>query len=149
MTLRPAYPRDLDRIVELERAIFPDDAWPREKLDDDIRSPYAHFIVSESDGDIVGYAIAHHLPGNDVADIYNIAVLASHRGQGFGSSMFDGLLDWCSQQGATAVMLEVRADNFEAQALYESRGFETIATRPGYYQPAGVDAFVMRREVTA
>lgn len=148
MTVRRAYPSDLDRIVELEREIFPDDAWPREKLDDDLRSPYARFVVDEIDGEIIGYAIAHHLPGNDVADVYNIAVAESHRGRGRGAVLFDDVIAWCREQGATAIMLEVRADNTGAQALYTSRGFTTIATRPGYYQPAGVDAFVMRFEVT-
>jgi ribosomal protein S18 acetylase RimI-like enzyme len=46
-------------------------------------------------------------------------------------------------------MLEVRADNVVAQSLYASRGFEVIATRAKYYQPAGVDALVMRKEVSA
>lgn len=149
MTIRKAYPSDLDRIVELEREMFPDDAWPRDKLDDDLRSPYSHFLVTEEDGEIVGYATAHFLPGNDVADIHNIAVLDAVRGRGVGSALFDRLVTWCREQGATAIMLEVRADNLAAQSLYASRGFHTIATRPGYYQPAGVDAFVMRREVTS
>lgn len=149
MTIRKAYPSDLDRIVELEREIFPDDAWPREALDDDLRSPYAHFLVTEEVGTITGYAIAHFLPGNDVADIHNIAVVDSVRGRGVGSALFDRLVAWCREQGAAAIMLEVRADNDAAHALYASRGFQTIATRVGYYQPAGIDAHVMRWEVPA
>jgi ribosomal-protein-alanine N-acetyltransferase len=149
MTPRVAKPGDLDVVVKLEREIFPDDAWPRDKLDDDLHSPFAHFVVIETDGTIVGYAIAQHLTGNDVADIQNIAVVESHRGEGLGAVLLDALLEWCESRQATAIMLEVRADNEAAQSLYASRGFHTIATRPGYYQPAGVDAFVMRREVTS
>lgn len=147
MTPRVATAADLDAIVALERVIFPDDAWPRDKLEDDLRSPFAHFLVTQSDGAISGYAIAQHLPGNDVADIQNIAVVEEHRGEGLGAILLDALVAWSESRHASAVMLEVRADNDAAQALYASRGFETIATRPGYYQPAGVDAFVMRREV--
>jgi hypothetical protein len=40
-------------------------------------------------------------------------------------------------------MLEVRADNAGAIALYERFGFERISVRRGYY-PGGVDAWVMR-----
>lgn len=149
MTIRIAQPADLDAIEALERDIFPDDAWPRDKLDDDLRSPYARFVVTEDDGLVVGYAIGHHLPGNDVADIHNIAVRDSHRGRGLGSALFDDLVAWSTSRGASAIMLEVRADNEPAQALYRSRGFDVIATRPNYYQPAGVDAFVMRWEVPA
>jgi ribosomal-protein-alanine acetyltransferase len=139
---------DLDAVVALERAIFPDDAWPRDKFEDDLSTPFAHFVVIESDGVITGYAIAQHLPGNDVADIQNIAVAAAHRGEGLGANLLDALVAWCDSRNASAVMLEVRADNETAQAMYATRGFQTIATRPGYYQPAGVDALVMRREVT-
>ncbi len=149
MTIRIAKPADLDAIESLEREIFPDDAWPRDKLEDDLRSQFARFVVMEADGLVVGYAIGHHLPGNDVADIHNIAVRESHRGRGLGSALFDDLVAWSTSHGAAAIMLEVRADNEPAQALYSSRGFEVIATRPKYYQPAGVDAFVMRWEVPA
>lgn len=149
MTLRVATAADLDAVVQLEQQIFPDDAWPRDKLADDLRSSFAHFVVSENDGVIAGYAIAQHLPGNDVADVHNLAVVEARRGEGLGALMLDALLVWCESRDASAIMLEVRADNESAQSLYASRGFRTIATRPGYYQPAGVDALVMRREVTS
>jgi ribosomal protein S18 acetylase RimI-like enzyme len=45
------------------------------------------------------------------------------------------------------VFLEVRADNPVAQAMYTAAGFERIAVRPRYYQPDGVDAWVMRAEL--
>jgi [ribosomal protein S18]-alanine N-acetyltransferase len=149
MTPRRATAGDLDAIVALEREIFPDDAWPRDKLEDDLHSTYAHFLVAERGDSIAGYAIAQHLPRNDVADIQNIAVVEAHRGEGLGALLLDALVEWCESRDATAIMLEVRADNGPAQSLYASRGFVTIATRPGYYQPAGVDALVMRREVTS
>lgn len=148
MTPRVAASGDLDAVVALERVIFPDDAWPRDKFEDDLRSSFTHFLVVENGGTISGYAIAQHLPGNDVADIQNLAVVEAHRGEGLGAVLLNALVAWCESRHATAIMLEVRADNESAQSLYSSRGFQTIATRPGYYQPAGVDALVMRREVT-
>ncbi len=147
MTLRLATEADLTTIYGLEQVLFPDDAWPLEKLDDDLRSPYAHFLVSVDEDRIVGYATAQYLTGNDVADIQNIAVVESHRGRGVGAELLDALVAWTVEKGASAVMLEVRDDNTAARSLYASRGFEVIATRPKYYQPAGVDALVMRREV--
>ena len=53
-------------------------------------------------------------------------------------------------RGAEALLLEVRADNEPAQALYAKHGFEHIHTRRGYYPSAGrgepaVDALIMRR----
>jgi len=147
--IRLATAADLTTILGLEQVLFPDDAWPLDKFDDDLRSPYARFIVADDPGRVVGYAIAHHLPGNDVADVHNIAVIEEYRGKGVGSSLLDELIVWCEARQPDAIMLEVRADNEAAQSLYVSRGFHAIATRPGYYQPAGVDALVMRREVTS
>jgi ribosomal-protein-alanine acetyltransferase len=147
--IRPATAADLTTILGLEQVLFPDDAWPLDKFDDDLRSPYARFIVAADAGRVVGYAIAQHLTSNDVADIQNIAVVESHRGRGIGAQLLDALDAWSVDQGATSIMLEVRDDNTVAQSMYAGRGFEVIATRAKYYQPAGVDALVMRKEVSA
>jgi [ribosomal protein S18]-alanine N-acetyltransferase len=45
------------------------------------------------------------------------------------------------------VFLEVRADNVRAQRLYRWWGFAEIGIRRGYYQPSGMDAIVMRRDL--
>ena len=147
--IRLAAEADLTIVHGLEQVLFPDDAWPFDKLDDDFRSPYAHFLIAEDEDRVVGYAIAQYLTGNDVADIQNIAVVESHRGRGVGAELLDALVSWTVEKGASAIMLEVRDDNTVAQTLYASRGFEVIATRPRYYQPSGVDALVMRKEVAA
>jgi len=147
--IRLATAADLTTIHGLERILFPEDAWPLDKFDDDLRSSFANFLVAIDEGHVVGYAIAQHLQGNDVADIQNIAVVESHRGRGIGAALLDALVAWAIDRGTSAIMLEVRDDNSVAQSLYVSRGFAVIATRPKYYQPAGVDALVMRKEVSA
>jgi ribosomal-protein-alanine acetyltransferase len=147
--IRLATAADLTTIHGLERVLFPDDAWPLDKFDDDLHSSFANFLVATDEGHVVGYAIAQHLPGNDVADIQNIAVVESHRGRGIGAALLDALVEWAVDRSTTAIMLEVRDDNTVAQSLYASRGFAVISTRAKYYQPAGVDALVMRKEVSA
>lgn len=148
MSIRRATPADLDALMSMERTIFPDDAWTTEQMAQGLSSPYAHYVVVEQGGDIIGYAGAFHLPGDDVADIHTIAVAASARGHGVGAELFDNLLSWCATDGARRILLEVRSDNLAAQNLYQSRGFQTIAIREGYYQPANVDALVMERLVS-
>jgi ribosomal-protein-alanine acetyltransferase len=144
---RRATVSDLDAIVVLENTIFPEDAWSRGMLSDAIRSEYGHFLVVELDGAIIAYAAASHLPEDDIADIQTIGVTAGARGNGVGADLFDALVSWCAGDGAKRILLEVRADNHVAQNLYQSRGFQTISIREGYYQPANVDAFVMERVV--
>ena len=149
MRIRRATLDDLDRIMELEREIFPDDAWTSELMAEGLASAYGHYIVAENDEEtVVGYAGAYHLPGDDSADIHSLAVAEAHRGSGVGGRLFDELVAWCVSDGAIRVLLEVRADNPAAQNLYVSRGFSTIAVREGYYQPANVDALVMQRMLT-
>ena len=50
--------------------------------------------------------------------------------------------DLVDHRGAERVILEVRADNDAARALYAGAGFTTLQTRRGYY-PGGVDALVL------
>ena len=49
--------------------------------------------------------------------------------------------------GAPEAWLEVAVDNEAARALYEAYGFELVRVRRKYYQPGGIDAVVMRREM--
>lgn len=147
MITRAATVADVESIMALETTIFPDDAWSTEQMLQGVTSPYGHYIVIENEGDIIAYAGAFHLPGDDVADIHTIAVTAGARGNGVGADLFDELVEWAKREGAARILLEVRADNLVAQNLYKSRGFQTIAVRERYYQPADVDALIMERTV--
>jgi ribosomal-protein-alanine N-acetyltransferase len=57
------------------------------------------------------------------------------------------ITDWASQQGSTAMMLEVKVDNVEAIGLYESLGYSKLNVRRDYFG-AGLDAVVMRLELS-
>ena len=78
------------------------------------------------------------------ADIQTIAVVPEARRRGIGRTLLLALAEAGQRRGAAEALLEVRADNPGAQALYRSMGFEQIAIRPRYYQPDDVDAIVMR-----
>ena len=73
-----------------------------------------------------------------------IAVAPTAQGQGLGRRLLDALLDEGRRREATEVLLEVRADNEAAQALYRRAGFDRIGLRRAYYQPGGIDALVLR-----
>ncbi len=143
--IRDARPADGDAIYAIERETFPADAWSRGVLDAELSSPYGTYLVAVEGDIVVGYGGAQLLPGATQGDIQTLAVAASHRGHGIGAALLDELLERTATGGATHMMLEVRADNPVAQSLYQRRGFTVIATRPGYYQPANVDALIMQR----
>ena len=154
--LRRATLDDLDAIMALETSTFASDAWSRGTMRDELASPHGYYLVAEGEegaGDaaqhpLAGYAGLLAPLGSGQADIQTIAVARDARRRGLGRTLMVALLDEARARAATEVFLEVRADNPNARALYDSLGFEQIALRPRYYQPDGVDAQIMRRELT-
>lgn len=146
--LRPMTTADLDVIMGLEFALFGDESWSREMLAGELSHQPAsrYYLVAEVGGVIAGYAGL--MAGGDQADVVTIAVSADRWGQGIGSQLLAELLAEAVRRRCTEVFLEVRADNRRAQQLYRWWGFAEVGIRRGYYQPSGMDAIVMRLELT-
>lgn len=145
VTLRPATPDDIEAIMTIETAVFDSEAWSSEAMTRDVNDPNCSYVVAESGGTVIGYAGLLCPPGSGEADVQTIAVLPESRSTGLGRRLMNALLEQAEARRAKHIFLEVRADNTPAIALYESLGFAAIAVRPGYYQPEGVDAVVMKR----
>ncbi|MFF3936080.1 ribosomal protein S18-alanine N-acetyltransferase [Streptomyces phaeofaciens] len=139
---------DIEPVLELEKDLFPEDAWSRGMFWSDLahaRGAEAtrRYLVATEGERIVGYA---GLAANaDIADVQTIAVARDHWGTGLGGRLLTELLRAATSFECAEVMLECRVDNVRAQKLYERFGFEPIGFRRGYYQPGNVDALVMRR----
>jgi ribosomal-protein-alanine N-acetyltransferase len=167
--LRVMVPADLVDVIALEHELFPEDPWTPEMFADEVAQPPESrlYLIAEADagdggvadGDIVsgrgaergsamaGYAGLMFIPGGTQADVLTIAVRSAYWGQGIGSALLAALLDAARDRGCIEVFLEVRADNPRAHGLYRRRGFEELGVRRGYYQPSGVDAIVMRKDL--
>jgi ribosomal-protein-alanine N-acetyltransferase len=158
--LRPMRRQDLPEVLVLERDLFPEDAWNAETYLRELAAANCHYLVAqEATGDdgpadgpaggrIVGFGGL--LVGGVEGDIQTLGVDRAHWGSGIGGALLAALLDAAVHRGCTQVFLEVRADNPRAQQLYLRFGFVPIGLRRAYYQPAGVDAVVMRwQEVTS
>nr|WP_234358434.1 ribosomal protein S18-alanine N-acetyltransferase [Streptomyces sp. NRRL B-24085] len=138
---------DIDPVLELEKDLFPEDAWSRGMFWSELahsRGPEAtrRYVVAEDGGRIVGYAGL--ASAGELADVQTIAVARDHWGTGLGATLLTELLRAATAFECAEVMLECRIDNIRAQKLYERFGFEAIGFRRGYYQPGNVDALVMR-----
>ncbi|MBL1081466.1 ribosomal protein S18-alanine N-acetyltransferase [Streptomyces actinomycinicus] len=143
---------DIDPVLELEKDLFPEDAWSRGMFWSELahaRGPEANrrYLVAESDGRIVGYAGL--ASSGELADVQTIAVARDHQGTGLGARLLTELLRAATAFECHEVMLECRVDNVRAQKLYERFGFAPIGFRRGYYQPGNVDALVMRLTVAS
>lgn len=148
VTLREMRWWDIEPVLGLEQELFPEDAWSAGMFWSELahaRGPDAtrrYLVAQQADGSLVGYGGLAAVGGT--GDIQTIGVLPGHRGTGLGSRLLRALLRAATDFECAEVLLEVRVDNAPAQRLYERFGFVPIGVRRGYYQPAGVDALVMR-----
>lgn len=158
--IRPMVYADILSVLDLERRLFPHDAWPEAFFWDELASSSAnpdlpghaltrrYWVAAEPErtpgaGEtILGYAgLMCVLP---LADVQTIAVAGESQGQGLGTALLHRIIDSAADAGAEQLLLEVRADNDGAQSLYRREGFETIHSRPRYYGD-GADALIMRK----
>ncbi len=153
--LRDARWTDLPALAALEAEVFPDDAWQERSWWAELAGrPRRDYVVAAaaeesgpgapgSTGGLLGYGGLDH--GGEVSDVMTVAVTPAGRGLGLGRMLLAELEARAAARGARHVMLEVRADNDAALALYEGAGYVVLNRRRGYYQPGGVDALVMRK----
>ncbi|EAP97276.1 putative acetyltransferase [Janibacter sp. HTCC2649] len=135
---------DIPGLVALEGEAFPDDAWAEASWWGELAGrPRRDYVVVHREGELAAYAGLDH--GGQVADLMTITVAPRHRGTGLGVQLLDELESRATTAGAEALMLEVRADNAPARALYDRRGYDVLTVRRAYYQPGNVDALVMRK----
>lgn len=145
--LRRAEIGDLDEIMQLENGTFGADAWSLDTMRRDLVNPQCYYLVAvagNGETPIIGYAGLFCPDAAGEADIQTIAVAEAARRHGLGRALMRALIDEARTRSAAEVFLEVRADNPNAQNLYRSLGFQQLAVRAAYYQPEGVDAWVMR-----
>ncbi|MHA5052759.1 ribosomal protein S18-alanine N-acetyltransferase [Streptomyces sp. SD15] len=138
---------DIDPVLELEKDLFPEDAWSRGMFWSELahaRGPEAtrRYVVAMEGERLVGYAGL--AAAGDLGDVQTIAVRREQWGTGLGARLLAELLRAATAFECAEVMLECRVDNVRAQKLYERFGFEPIGFRRGYYQPGNIDALVMR-----
>lgn len=144
---------DVAAVLDLERALFPLDAWTEGMFRGELAEPNRYYVVAEltapddgagAAGDVIGYAGLRAVAPE--GDVQTIAVAEPAWGRGVGAALLTELLDRARERGVTEMFLEVRSDNPRAQELYRRFGFTGIGLRRGYYK--GADAVVMRRSAT-
>ncbi len=80
----------------------------------------------------------------DEAHIHNLAVRPDLRRRRLGLWLLRQTLDILARQGTRSFLLEVRASNQPALALYGGLGFGEVGRRPGYYRDPLEDAIVLQ-----
>jgi ribosomal-protein-alanine N-acetyltransferase len=172
--LRPALAADLDAIVALERATPTASRWSpavyaaalasaaeAETAPPQAPAPRRCLIVAHTGGSLAGFAVGSAPPSprvpaaglglqprlSQVAELETVVVATSARRVGIGRALCTAVLVWCRAQGATAVVLEVRADSAGTIALYAALGFILAGRRPHYYRDPEDDALLLRLDL--
>ncbi len=136
----------LDEVAELERICF-STPWSRNMLAEELDNLLSAFLVALDDrGSVVGYAGLQVVL--DEGYITNVAVRPECRRQGIAGKLLQVFLDFAQANQLAFLTLEVRASNYDAIALYGSRGFRSMGRRKNYYEHPREDALIMTKEFT-
>ena len=135
----------LEELEKLERICF-SRPWSRKMLAEELENECAAFLVAEdaATGQVVGYAGL--LVVADEGYITNVAVRPDCRRQGVASQLLEVFMNFAKGNRLAFLTLEVRASNYDAIALYGSRGFRSVGRRKNYYEHPKEDAVIMTKE---
>lgn len=131
-------------LEHIHATCFPD-AWDQATFDHLLReTSTCGWMATSLEGDPIGFILARVL--GQEAEILTFSVVPFYQKEGVGRCLLNELLSFLKSVSCEKVFLEVAVDNEAAIALYTSKGFAVIGTRPNYYKRAGqtfVSAIVM------
>ena len=131
----------LFQVAALERVCFPSDPWSPDLFLAALDNPRTAILLAQrEDGTILGYAVLSAVL--DEGNLDNIAVAPDHRRQGVADALLSAVTGF-GRDNLAVLMLEVRASNAPAIALYEKHGFVAVGRRKNYYDMPREDAVLM------
>lgn len=137
----PASPEHIRQIAALEKTCFPTDPWSEALFQEALENPQVSVLLAQGeDGAVLGYAVLSVIL--DEGNLDNIAVARPARRQGVADALLSVLTGF-GREHLACLMLEVRASNAPAIALYEKHGFAAVGRRKNYYDAPREDAVLM------
>lgn len=140
----PAKPEHIDSIAAIEHACFTL-PWSRKAFAAELELPDAIVLTA-----LCGETVAGFLTARLVLDeccINNVAVTEQYRCKGVGAALLTRLDTLCKARSIAAILLEVRASNSPALALYERCGYVRCGLRGGFYERPREDAVLMTKNL--
>lgn len=144
-------------VADIEAEVQPQDAWNYQTLVQLLGQESIHLLIiyGSNQGTItvvnkvIGYCLYQVV--FEQAEILRIGTHPDHQRQGMALQLLARLQTELKSRQVESLLLEVRADNTPAIALYEKQDFVVIHQRKGYYKSAGqsaIDALIMQRVYT-
>ena len=142
---RPLDAAHVADVAKLEAQVMEGAPWTEKTISDELSAAgylwWAAFSRDE-EGSAKLVAYVGGLVAGDVLEVLRVGTDSEWRRRGIARELIAHLASDARDLGAKSCMLEVRADNKPAQALYESIGLERVGVRAKYYDNA-VDAVIM------
>ncbi|MFV0559517.1 MAG: ribosomal protein S18-alanine N-acetyltransferase [Enterococcus sp.] len=115
--------------------------WTVDQFVSDLEQDTVEYLVFVDNSRVVGFLGFSKVL--DEAEITNIAISKSMQRQGLARLLLQTFLAEVKKDLVIQVFLEVRTSNVQAQELYRSARFRTLAIRKNYYQHPIEDAKIM------
>ena len=143
-TIRPAISAYCEKLSAIDQAgnLSP---WSATQFASALADKHTSVYLAESATEILGFIVWQQL--FEEAELHLIATAPAARRQGIAAALMSLWLQHSAQNGVQRLILEVRAGNEAAQALYRRYGFAESGRRPGYYRTADgrEDAVIMEK----
>ncbi|HAA56748.1 MAG TPA: ribosomal-protein-alanine N-acetyltransferase [Myxococcales bacterium] len=140
-------PPQLPSVYPIAQAAFPD--WSFKAFSEEAQRPRYTMRMAmrcvSGEREVLGFSLLWSAP--DEVHILNIASAPVWRRKGIGQVLLEDALSLARREGALQMILEVRASNTPAIALYTKAGFLEIGRRKRYYRAPVEDAIVFAREI--
>lgn len=134
---------DIPSVVKLEQTCF-EEPWSSQSLESYVNNKDAVFLVSESNGEIAGYAGMYYVYPEGY--ITNVAVFEKFRNQGIATQILKKIFEISEKEGVDRCSLEVRVSNQTAIHVYEKMGFQGVGERKNFYDNPTENALIMWKE---
>ncbi len=149
--IRPMTTADLDQVLAIEQSLKQAPHWSRaaylSSLDPSSLPPRLSLVAMDSSThSVLAFAVASVLHPQAELELIAVASLAQRRG--LARSLFAALQHSLTVRNVFEVILEVRASNQPALALYHHLGFIQTARRPRYYTDPVEDALLFTLRIS-
>jgi ribosomal-protein-alanine N-acetyltransferase len=147
--LEAATPRDLDRILNIDRNAF-ERPWQRKSFSEELerKDAYSYVVrvpLEDRRSEIIAYAFVRIFLTE--MHILRLAVTPGFQTRGVATGLLQQCFKLARLKQVDAAYIEVRPTNKTAISLYRKSGFQSLGTRPNYYPETGEDALVMVRHL--
>ena len=141
--IKPMNESHVAEVAALEKICF-SMPWSENSVRSELTNPLSLWLVAEEENVVLGYIGSQAVM--DEADVMNVAVVPDRRREGIAQKLVEALVAALNEKGVHALLLEVRASNEPAKALYERQGFIQVGRRPNYYRNPKEDALILKKE---